>query len=136
MTITPHGPGFSFLDRFEIIEPGKRARGSKWLDPAARYFADHFPGRPLMPGVLLVECAAQTAGAFWQRLRNQAEATPVFLAAVQQFRFTKPVSPGEVIEMEVELERDAGTLAQFSAEIRVGATVVAQGKIVMSLQAA
>ena len=63
MSLTPHGPGFSFLDSFEILEPGKRGRGRKWLNPKLAFFADHFPGNPLMPGVLLVECAAQAAGA-------------------------------------------------------------------------
>ena len=53
MMLTPHGPGFSFLDTLAVVEPGKRARGTKWLDPKSAFFADHFPGNPLMPGVLL-----------------------------------------------------------------------------------
>ena len=88
MSLTPHGPGFSFLDSFEIIEPRKRGRGRKWLDPAAPFFADHFPGNPLMPGVLLIECAAQAAGVLWRPSGG------AFLAAVSQFRFRKPVLPG------------------------------------------
>lgn len=136
MDLTPHGQGFSFLDSMVVVEEGKRARGTKWLDPAAPYFADHFPGRPLMPGVLLIECAAQLAGAFWQRLRRESEPAPVFLAAIQQFRFTTAVLPGQTLDVDVELDKDAGTLAQFSAVLYVDKTVVAQGKLVMSLQAA
>src|ERR1039457_2659280 len=78
MSLTPHGPGFSFIDSFEIIESQKRGRGRKWLDPAAPFFADHFPGNPLMPGVLLIECAAQAAGVLWQPSGG------AFLAAVSQ----------------------------------------------------
>src|ERR1044071_9685735 len=106
MTLTPHGPGFSFLDTLEMVESGKRARGTKWLDPASPFFADHFPGNPLMPGVLLIECAAQAAGALWKQ--EQA-----FLASVQQFRFLKPVLPGQTVEVEAVLEKDFGALTQF-----------------------
>ena len=136
MALTPHGPGFSFLDAFEIVEPGKRARGRKYLDAHLPFFADHFPGRPLLPGVLLVECAAQTAGAFWQRTAHLPPEAPAFLAAVHQFRFRQPVLPGQTLETEVTLEKDLGLLAQFDVLVRVGETVVAQGKLSLSRQLA
>ncbi|HUI08580.1 MAG TPA: hypothetical protein VL486_16390 [Verrucomicrobiae bacterium] len=126
MKLTPHGPGFSFVDSFELIEPAKRGRGRKWLDPAAPFFADHFPGNPLMPGVLLVECAAQSAGALWQQPGT------AFLAAVTQFRFIKPVLPDQTLEIEVSLEKDFGALAQFEAVLRIGSEVVAQGRLTLS----
>ena len=126
MSLTPHGPGFSFLDSFEILEPGKRGRGRKWLNPASQYFADHFPGKPLMPGVLLVECAAQAAGVLWQ---PPGEA---FLAGVSRFRFRKPVLPDQTLEVEVTLEKELGAFAQFDAVLRVGEMVVAQGKVTLS----
>jgi 3-hydroxyacyl-[acyl-carrier-protein] dehydratase len=126
MSLTPHGPGFSFLDSFEILEPGKRGRGRKWLNPEAPYFADHFPGNPLMPGVLLVECAAQAAGVLWQQSGG------AYLAAVREFRFRKPVLPDQTLEIEVTLEKEMGTLAQFDAILRVGTTVVTQGKVTLS----
>jgi 3-hydroxyacyl-[acyl-carrier-protein] dehydratase len=126
MSLTPHGPGFSFVDSFDVLEPGRRGRGSKWLDPASPFFADHFPGNPLMPGVLLVECAAQTAGALWQK------PGAAFLAAVTQFRFIKPVFPDQKLEIEVTLEKDFGALAQFEAVLRVSSEVVAQGRLTLS----
>lgn len=125
MKLTPHGPGFSFLDKLEIAADRQRARGEKWLDPAAPYFADHFPGKPLMPGVLLVECAAQAAGALWGR-------PEAFLAGVSQFRFQKPVLPGQTVISEVVLEKDLGALAQFAVTVRVAGEVVAQGKLALS----
>jgi 3-hydroxyacyl-[acyl-carrier-protein] dehydratase len=126
MSLTPHGPGFSFLDSFEILEPPKFGRGRKWLNPSAPFFADHFPGNPLMPGVLLVECAAQAAGVLWQ------QPGAAYLAAVRDFRFRQPVVPGQTLEIEVTLEKEMGSIAQFDAVLRVDTTVVAQGKLTLS----
>jgi len=126
MSLTPHGPGFSFVDSFEILEPRKRGRGRKWLNPNAPFFADHFPGNPLMPGVLLVECAAQAAGVLWQQSGG------AYLAAVRDFRFRKPVLPGQTLEIDVTLEKEMGGFAQFQAVLRVDATVAAQGKLMLS----
>jgi 3-hydroxyacyl-[acyl-carrier-protein] dehydratase len=126
MSLTPHGPGFSFIDSFEIIEPQKHGRGRKWLDPASSFFADHFPSNPVMPGVLLIECAAQASGVLWQ------QAGGAYLAAVGQFRFRKPVLPGQTLEIEVTLEKELGAFAQFDAVLRIGPTVVTQGKLTLS----
>ena len=126
MSLTPHGPGFSFLDSFEILEPHKRGRGRKWLNPNAPFFVDHFPGNPLMPGVLLVECAAQAAGVLWQ------QPGAAYLAAVRDFRFRKPVLPGQTLEIDVTLEKVMGGFAQFDAILRVDAVLVAQGKLTLS----
>jgi 3-hydroxyacyl-[acyl-carrier-protein] dehydratase len=126
MSLTPHGPGFSFLDSFDVLEPGKSGRGRKWLDPAAPFFADHFPGKPVMPGVLMIECAAQAAGVLWRQKGG------AFLAAANQFRFRRPVLPGQTLEIEVTLEKELGAFAQFDAVLRVGGTVVAQGKLTLS----
>ena len=126
MSLTTHGPGFSFVDSFEIIEPGKRGRGRKYLDPALPFFAHHFPGNPVMPGVLLIECAAQTAGVLWQQSGG------AYLASVGQFRFRKPVLPGQTLEIEVVLGKEMGAFAQFEATLRVGETVVTQGELTLS----
>jgi 3-hydroxyacyl-[acyl-carrier-protein] dehydratase len=126
MSLTPHGPGFSFIDSFEIVEPGKTGRGHKRLDPQAPFFADHFPGNPLMPGVLLVECAAQAAGVLWQ------QPGAAYLAAVRDFRFRKPVLPDQTVDIEVTLEKEMGPFGQFDAVLRVGPDIVSQGKLTLS----
>jgi 3-hydroxyacyl-[acyl-carrier-protein] dehydratase len=129
MSLTPHGPGFSFLDAFEITRAGQEGRGQKWLDPQLPFFADHFPGRPLMPGVLLIECGAQAAGALWASLSDGPHA--FILAQVIQFKIQQAVRPGDTLETEVVLENSLGALAQFGVVLRVGDTEVARGRIVL-----
>jgi 3-hydroxyacyl-[acyl-carrier-protein] dehydratase len=132
MSLTPHGPGFSFLDSFKVMVPARRGQGRKKLDPALPFFADHFPGQPLMPGVLLIECGAQAAGALWASI--QVENTPAHftLAQVVQFKIQHPVMPGEMLETEVILEKAFGSLAQFGVTLTVNQIEVARGRLVLS----
>jgi 3-hydroxyacyl-[acyl-carrier-protein] dehydratase len=132
MNLTPHGPGFAFLDRFELLVEGRKGRGSKWLDPALPFFADHFPGQPLMPGVLLIECAAQAAGALWASILAVDAPKHFILAQVLQFKLQQPVLPGTTVESEVALENIFGPLAQFTIAQRVDQIEVARGRLVLS----
>jgi len=130
-SLTPHGKGFSFLDSFEITGDRQRGRGTKWLDPNLPFFADHFPGKPLMPAVLLIECGAQTAGALWASVQGVSAPTRFVLAQVLQFKILRSVLPGEKIETEVALETSFGNLAQFEVILLVNQLEVARGKIVL-----
>ncbi len=130
--LTPHGPGFSFIDSIEIVESGHLLRASKWLDPKSPFFGDHFPGNPMMPGVLLVECAAQAAGALWGSIQKQSKPKAFMLAKVQDFRFKQPVLPGQTLTIEVTLEKDFGALAQFNIELSVAGKPVAGGSVILS----
>lgn len=128
--LTPHGPGFRFVDRFERTGP---LTGSGWkhLSGSEAFFEDHFPGNPLMPGVLLVECAAQTAGILWMEGASSRQ-RPLFLASIERFRILAAVHPGETVETRVVLGKEFGSLVQIEAECRSGERVVAKGQLVLS----
>lgn len=128
--LTPHGPGFRFVDRFERTGP---LTGSGWkhLSGSEPFFADHFPDHPLMPGVLLVECAAQTAGVLWMEGTSSPQ-SHLFLASINRFRILSAVHPGETIETRVTLGKEFGSLVQIDAECRSGGRLVAQGQLVLS----
>jgi 3-hydroxyacyl-[acyl-carrier-protein] dehydratase len=130
-SLTPHGKGFSFLDSFAPDASAQSGRGTKWLDPALPFFQDHFPGKPLMPAVLLIECAAQTAGALWSSLQGAKAPAHFVLAQVVQFKILRPVLPGKTVISHVTLTTALGSLAQFDAVLSVGPTEVARGRIVL-----
>jgi 3-hydroxyacyl-[acyl-carrier-protein] dehydratase len=132
MSLTPHGPGFSFLDAFEVTIVDREGRGRKWLDPHLPFFSDHFPGQPLMPGVLLIECAAQAAGALWASTQAGNVPAHFILAQVVQFKLQHPVRPDETVETDVVLDKTFGLLAQFDVTLRVNEIEVARGRLVLS----
>ena len=131
-SLTPHGPGFRFLDAFETQSPATGTATVR-LDPAHPVFRDHFPGRPLFPAVLLVECAAQGAGVLWRQGRGAPE-EPLFLAGIEQFRVLSPVLPGDTVVSRITLAKDFGSIAQFEVESFVGEKPVGRGRIILSRQ--
>ncbi len=128
--LTPHGPGFRFVDRFERTSP-ESGTGWKYLDASEPFFADHFPGQPLMPAVLLIECAAQAAGILLMEESENSQ-TPLFLASVDQFRILGPVLPGETVQTLVSIVKEFGLLVQVQAECLVHHVPVARGLMILS----
>ena len=105
-----------------------RCVASKHIDPQAPFFAGHFPGDPILPGVFLVEAAAQTAGVM-MGAAGTAPGSQKRLAAINQFKFQKPVRPDAMVEIETRLLVEREGMALVSAVITVAGEVVASGQL-------
>ncbi|WP_081616316.1 3-hydroxyacyl-ACP dehydratase FabZ family protein [Verrucomicrobium sp. 3C] len=128
----PHGPSFTWIDEVEIDRVEGCARAKKFLDPSLPVFADHFPGRAIFPGVLLIECSAQAAGCLWSKLLGMSRAQPLVLAQVLAFKFVRAALPGQTLSIEVKRERIYGKLAEFAVWIRESEELVASGRVLLA----
>ena len=121
--LIPHRPPFLWIDRVEELEPGVRCVTAKFVDPADPIFAGHFPANPILPGVLLIEAVAQTAGVMMGSAVPQTGAgEPPLLAAVNRFKFLKPVKPGQELRIETKklTEVGAGVVAGRRSAAHMG----------------
>jgi 3-hydroxyacyl-[acyl-carrier-protein] dehydratase len=132
-TMIPHRPPFLWIDRVVELDPGVRCVTVKFVDPKNPIFAGHFPARPILPGVLLIEAVAQTAGVM---LGSAAPHGPgnsggqlALLAAVNRFKFLKPVTPGQELRIETRKLTDAGPMAYISGTVWVDGEIVASGEL-------
>jgi len=126
--LIPHRPPFLWIQRVEQLEAGARCVTSRRLEPDEPIFAGHFPGDPLLPGVILIEASAQTAGVMLgARLGKRPEVA--LLAGVNHFKFIQQVRPGDVVEFETRLTLEALGMAVVAATVRVASEVVATGEI-------
>ncbi len=132
LTLLPHRYPFLMVDRIVDINGADSAVGLKNVSFNEPHFTGHFPGRPIMPGVLILEGMAQTAGAISIRAqaRDAEAATPlVYLMTIDEARFRKPVVPGAVLEYHVTRQRSRGAVSKFTCEAKVGGTKVAEAII-------
>ncbi|HSR42525.1 MAG TPA: 3-hydroxyacyl-ACP dehydratase FabZ family protein, partial [Longimicrobiales bacterium] len=116
-----------WVDRIEVSEPGVKAVGRKAVGSSEDFFADHFPGNPVFPGVYLVEGMAQTAGALIGRHSDWTEF--VLMVSVDRARFSSFVRPGELVEYAVEVEERSREVATVRAEASVAGRSVARARI-------
>jgi len=128
-TMIPHRPPFLWIDRVEELEPGVRCVAVKFVDPANPIFAGHFPAKPILPGVLLIEAVAQTAGVMLGSAAPQGSGNLALLAAVNRFKFFKPVTPGRELRIETKKLTDAGKMAYISGTVFVDGEIVASGEL-------
>jgi len=126
----PHRAPFLWIDRVEELEPGVRCVGVKLVDPADPIFAGHFPAKAILPGVLLIEAVAQTAGVMLGSAGSQEAAGGIaLLAAVNRFKFLKPVTPGQELRIETKKLTEAGKLAYIGGTVWVDGEMVASGEL-------
>jgi 3-hydroxyacyl-[acyl-carrier-protein] dehydratase len=132
-TMIPHRPPFLWIDRVEELEPGVRCVAVKFVDPADPIFAGHFPAKPILPGVLLIEAVAQTAGVMMgsaaPRGAERSSGQLALLAAVNRFKFLKPVTPGQELRIETKKLTDAGPMAYISGTVWIDGEIVASGEL-------
>jgi 3-hydroxyacyl-[acyl-carrier-protein] dehydratase len=123
----PHRYPFLMIDRVVELMADKSAVGIKNVTIGEPYFQGHFPTRPVMPGVLMIEAMAQTAGVLVvHTLGPTAEGKLVYFMSVDDARFRKPVVPGDTLRIHVEKERNRGNVWKFRGEARVNGTLVAE----------
>ncbi len=123
----PHRYPMLMIDRIEDIIFGESAVGIKCVSANEPFFQGHFPGKPVMPGVLIVEAMAQTAGALVVETLNLAGKDPlVYFMTVENARFRKPVVPGDVLKLRVKKERNRGPVWKFVGEAWVDDTLCAE----------
>lgn len=131
MSILPHRYPFLLVDRVIEIVQGKRAVGIKNVTINEIFFQGHFPTRPVMPGVLMVEAMAQTAGVVI--LTNDLHRGKVaFFMAADKVKFRKVVNPGDQLLMEIEVVRDKSRTVQVKAQSKVEGEVVAEAEMLFS----
>lgn len=119
-------PPFQMIERVTEIVPGESAVGIKNVSINEPWFTGHFPDAPIMPGVLLIESAAQLCSLVTES-EGTDENTVRVLLKVDQFKFVKPVIPGDTLTITVKKTREAGGLFSFDAVIRVGDEIRAKG---------
>jgi 3-hydroxyacyl-[acyl-carrier-protein] dehydratase len=116
----PHGPEFRFVDRVVELDPGVRGAGEYQVRGDEPFLKGHFPGEPIMPGVLLVEAAAQLAGVVAQCDPNHAPLTALKLTALRSVKILGTARPGETIRIQAEITGRMGGLIQARAEVLLG----------------
>ncbi len=127
MHAIPHRYPFLLIDRMEDIVLGEEATGIKNVSVNEPFFQGHFPARPVMPGVLLVEAMAQTAATLVVlTLGKDFEGKLVYFMTIEGAKFRRPVEPGDQVRIHVAKERHRSNVWKFRGEARVEGTVVAE----------
>jgi 3-hydroxyacyl-[acyl-carrier-protein] dehydratase len=134
MKMLPHAYPFLLVDRIVEIEPGKRVVGIKNVTYNEPFFPGHFPGRPIMPGVLIVEAMAQTAGVLvFNSISGENRQKPVYFLGIDNVRFRKPVIPGDQLRLELEITRHRQSIWGFSGKAFVDGKLAAEADLLAML---
>jgi len=128
LKLLPHRAPFLFVERITDIVPLESGTGWKAVGFNEPYFQGHFPGFAVMPGVLLVEAMAQTAGALVQHSLGLGAGRKVFFMTIDKARFRRPVRPGELLRMPVKALRRRGPVFKFEGKVYVGDDLCAEAE--------
>lgn len=129
----PHRFPFLLVDRVLDVVPGKSIVAVKNVSFNEAYFQGHFPGHPVVPGVLIIEALAQAGGILaWESAAEAERLWILYLVGIEETRFRDTVRPGDQLTLKVELAKRRRNLWFFSAEAEVDGKVVAETKILMA----
>jgi beta-hydroxyacyl-ACP dehydratase FabZ len=136
--LLPHRYPFLLVDRILEMSPGpvvagSRVVGLKNVSVNEPFFQGHFPGNPVMPGVLIVECMAQVAGCLFFANEANPESKLMFLTGVDKARFRRPILPGDQILVTAEILNVKSTLVKMKSEARVDGALCAEAEMMSSL---
>jgi 3-hydroxymyristoyl/3-hydroxydecanoyl-(acyl carrier protein) dehydratases len=126
----PHRPPFVFIDEVEKLEAGLQAEARKQFGGEEPFFQGHFPGNPIVPGVLLAEAMAQTAG-----IAIGGPGKTFLLTAIRAMKFLRPIRPREEIYFRAKRVGETGGLVQCAVEARVEGELVAEGQLILAAAA-
>lgn len=129
----PHGGEFRFIDELTALEPGVAGSGRWTLKGNEEFLRGHFPGQPLMPGVLMIEALAQLGGILFQTRPGIPPLKNLRLTAVRQVKIFGSITPGQGLEIHARLEAVMGALGQVSGEVRTAdGAVLLTGVVALS----
>jgi 3-hydroxyacyl-[acyl-carrier-protein] dehydratase len=123
----PHRFPFVFIDEVDKVEAGVQAEARKRFDGEEPFFQGHFPGNPMVPGVLVAEAMAQTAG-----IAIGGPGKMFLLTAIRAMKFLRPIRPREEIHLLAKRVGEAGGLVQCAVEARVNQELVAEGQLILA----
>lgn len=133
--LLPHRAPFLFIEKLTNIVPNESATGFKAVGYNEPFFAGHFPDHPVMPGVLIIEALAQTAGALvMYSLSLDSKNRVVYFMTIEKARFRKPVTPGDMLRMEVKALRRRGPVWRFAGEAYVDGVLCAEAEYSAMIQ--
>lgn len=132
MDIIPHRPPFLLIDTIEEFEPGVRAVGKKCVSMNEPYFVGHFPGYPVMPGVLIIEALAQV-GAVAMLSMPELKGKTAFFAGIDKAKFRKKVVPGDVLMLETSIIKVKGPIGIGKAIAYVDGKKVCEAELTFAI---
>lgn len=132
MEIIPHRQPFLLIDTVEELEPGVRAVAKKCVSSNEPYFAGHFPGEPVMPGVLIVEALAQT-GAVAILCMPENKGKTAYFAGINSAKFKQKIVPGDVLTLETEIIKQKGPIGVGKAVAKVDGKVACMAELTFAI---
>jgi len=138
MRLLPHRYPFLLVDRIVSmtpppVVPGSRVAGLKNVSVNEPFFQGHFPGNPVMPGVLILECMAQVGGCLFFTGVDEPQKTLMYLSGVDKARFRRPVYPGDQLNVAAEIVQVRSNVVRMRADARVDGSLCAEAEFMSSL---